>query len=177
MKTLYYLIILFQYIIKKSSAAVLFCPFIIINPISFSAQAEYSLYLYYSSNGTTFNNPIYITDSADVPSIAEDSSGNLICVYQLFKGGMGSSNWDKIGSMTSTDNGVNWSANNYLNITGFTGTNQRAFDPTITITSDNKYRLYFSYCPNTMILDSTCDTYSAISTDGINFTFESGVIS
>ena len=40
---------------------------------------------------------------------------------------------------------------------------------------DNQYRLYFSYCPNSTILDSTCGTYSAISMDALNFTVEPGI--
>ena len=139
------------------------------------AVGSHSLYLYYGNNGTIFNNPICITDSADVPSIVQDSSQRLVCVYQLFKGGPGSPNWDKIGVMFSTDDGVTWTPNSYINITGFPGNNQRAFDPTITITPDNQYRLYFSYCPNSTILDSTCGTYSAISMDALNFTVEPGI--
>jgi len=158
-----------------SSIAIAFVFCLNLSSISVIGQAEHSLYMYYSTDGTTFNSPIYLTDSADVPSLAQDSSGKIVCVYQLFKGGMGSATWDKIAVSSSTDDGVSWSAYSLLNITGFTGSNQRAFDPTITITTDGKYRLYFSYCPNSMMLDSTCGTYSAISTDGINFSFEPGI--
>ncbi len=82
----------------------------------------------------------------------------------------------KIGIKTSIDNGLNWSSNGYINLTGLSGTSDKAFDPTITITPDNKYRLYFSYCPeNSTSLDSTCATYSAISNDGINYVVDTGV--
>ena len=138
------------------------------------AQAEHDLYLYTSNDGTTFGNPFHLVDSADVPSMTQDTSGRLICVFQNFKGGFGSSTWDKLGVVTSTDNGVTWSAMSILNISGLPGTTQRPFDPTIVMTDDNKYRLYFSYCPNNMVLDSTCDTYSALSTDFINYTVEAG---
>jgi hypothetical protein len=162
----------------KDEITEIFCTIIILMIFvntSSRAQAEHDLYLYTSSDGTTFGAAVHLVDSADVPSLTQDSSGRLICVFQNFKGGFGSSAWDKLGVVSSTDNGSTWSAMTLLNITGLPGTTQRAFDPTIVMTADNKYRLYFSYCPDNMVLDSTCDTYSAISTDFINYTAESGV--
>ena len=72
------------------------------------AQAEHDLYLYTSSDGTTFGAAVHLVDSADVPSLTQDSSGRLICVFQNFKGGFGSSAWDKLGVVSSTDNGSIW---------------------------------------------------------------------
>ena len=138
------------------------------------AQGEKTIYFLTSGDGTTFSNETYFRDSADVPSMAQHPDGTIIATYQSFSGGFGSSGWDKIGVRFSSDNGISWTPHQLINLTGFTGSATKAFDPTITITETGDYRLYFSYCPNTTMLDSTCDTYSAISSDGINYTFESG---
>ena len=133
-----------------------------------------TLYLWTSGDGTTFSNETYFSDSADVPSIVQHSSGQIVVTYQSWRGGMSSPEWDRIGVRFSNDNGATWTPHQPINVTGFPGSSDRAFDPTITVTSTGDYRLYFSYCPETVMLDSTCDTYSALSTDGINYTMESG---
>lgn len=138
------------------------------------AQADKTMYLHSGLDGTIFVNEEYFLDSSDVPSMIQHPDGTIVVMYQCFKGGMGSSGWDKVGVRFSSDDGNTWTTHQSINVNGLPGSSSRAFDPTITVTSDNKYRLYFSYCPNTMMLDSTCDTYSALSTDGINFTVESG---
>ena len=139
------------------------------------AQIDNTIYIYNSTDGTTFTDQKVFLDSADVPSIAYHPSDTLIATYQSFKGGMGSSDFDKIGVRFSSDLGSTWTNHQVINISGLPGSSQRSFDPTITVSSDLLYRLYFSYCPNSSILDSTCDTYSAISYDGINYTLESGI--
>lgn len=138
-------------------------------------QIDNTIYMYSSTDGTTFNNQIVFLDSADVPSIAHHPSDTLIATYQYFQGGSGSSTFDKIGVRFSSDEGTNWSTHQNISISGLPGGSQRPFDPTITISADLHYRLYFSYCPNSSMLDSTCDTYSAISYDGISYALESGI--
>jgi len=135
--------------------------------------ASKTLYLWTSGDGTNFTNETFFIDSCDVPSIALDSTGQIIAAFQSFKGGI--PEWDKIGLRFSNDNGATWTSRQSANITGFPGTSNRAFDPTITVDSSGLYRLYFTYCPNTMQLDSTCDTYSATSIEGLNYTFDAGV--
>lgn len=132
-----------------------------------------TLYLSKGSDGTIFGNEIQFADSADVPSIAQHPTGKVIVTFQNFKGGPGAPNFDGIGVRFSNDSGISWSPLMFANFTGYPGTSTRVFDPTITITPDSMYRLYFSYCPNNgATLDSSCDTYSAISSDGLNYTFE-----
>lgn len=139
------------------------------------AQIDNTIYQYNSNDGTTFTDQTVFLDSADVPSIAYHPSDTLIATYQSFKGGVGSSDFDKIGVRFSSDGGSTWSDHQVINISGLPGSSQRSFDPTITVSGDLDYKLYFSYCPNTNMLDSTCDTYSATSYDGINYTLDSGI--
>lgn len=138
------------------------------------AQQDKKIFLTKSFDGTTFNNEIFLVDSADVPSIAQHQDGTVILAFQNFKRTFGPTNVDRIGIRKSNDSGFSWSPSMMINLSGYTGTSTRVFDPTITITPDSLYRMYFSYCPNVSgsLLDSTCDTYSAISSDGINYTFE-----
>ena len=138
-------------------------------------QMDNTIYMYSSTDGTTFTDQTVFLDSADVPSIAYHPSDTLIATYQYFQGGSGSSTFDKIGVRFSSDGGTSWSAHQNISISGLPGSSQRSFDPTITISADLHYRLYFSYCPNSSMLDSTCDTYSAISYDGISYALESGI--
>jgi hypothetical protein len=147
----------------------------ILIPIHLFGQAQFTMYLYTSDDGTYFTNETYFLDSSDVPSLAYHPNGSMVAAYQCFKGGPGSSSWDKIGVRFSTDEGSSWTTHQVISISGLAGTSQRPFDPAITITPDNQYRLYFSYCPNTFVLDSTCDTYSATSSDAINYTLDSGI--
>lgn len=131
------------------------------------------MYQYTSTNGTHFGPGHIFMDSADVPSLVVDTFNNqLIAVFQMFLGGSGSATYDKIGVAFSTDWGVSWSHPVPINLSGHPGSVTRTFDPTITVSQTGQYRLFFTYCPNTTSLDSTCDTYSAISSDAINFTFE-----
>jgi hypothetical protein len=53
---------------------------------------------------------------------------------------------------------------------------RRPFDPTLAVLPSGQLRVYFSSSATSMSggLDSTINTYSAISSDGINFTFEPG---
>ncbi len=135
-------------------------------------QGQFSLYLYRSIDGTTFGEPVFLIDSSDVPSLVRDASGKLFCVFQHFKGRV----VGRMAVMTSSDNGRTWTSPLLINPSGLTGSVERkGFDPTITVTPDGKYRLYFSHCPGTLLLDSTCDTYSAISSDGLRFDTEPGV--
>ena len=139
------------------------------------AQQDNTIYMYTSTDGTTFTDQTVFLDSADVPSIAYHPSDTLIATYQSFIGGVGSSGFDKIGVRFSSDGGSTWSNHQIITINGLPGSSLRPFDPTITVSGDLDYKLYFSYCPNTNMLDSTCDTYSATSYDGINYTLDSGI--
>lgn len=136
------------------------------------AQQTRTLFCYFSTDGTTFTDSAWVQDSADVPSMVIDSNGTIWCTYQNFKGG--SSEKDKIGIKTSSDGGYTWSSRTIASFTGYPGTSQRPFDPTIRILGNGGFRMFFSYCPNGTgtMLDSTCDTYSATSSDGYNYVFD-----
>lgn len=163
-----------HFIFNAQKIILIFVLFFSSTSVVFS-QAQYDLFVYSSTDGTTFGLPTFLTDSADVPSITQDSSGRLVCMFQSFKGGPSSSTWDKIGVKFSNDNGLTWTSTSLINISGLPGTTLRPFDPTIVMTEDHKYRLFFSYNPYSTLGDSTTDTYSATSVDAINFVLDTGI--
>lgn len=157
----------------KKLLLILFTGLLVFNSFS---QDDYDIYLSKSFDGTTFNNEIMLMDSAGVPSAIQHPNGKVIVVFQNFKGGSSSPNYDKIAVRISNDTGVSWTPRTMINVTGYPGVSTRIFDPTITITTDSMYRLFFTYCPPNMtsMLDSNCDTYSALSADGVNYVFDTG---
>ncbi len=140
------------------------------------AQAPWSnkLMIATSSNGTTFNTPQVFQDSSGVPAVIRLSSGILIAAFQWFPAPINSAGWDSVAIKTSTDDGASWSNPISINVTGMPGGMQRPFDPTLVETDSGQIRMFFSSGPPAMGLDSTINTYSAISNDGINYTYESG---
>ena len=141
--------------------------------LSMNAQMayEYTLIKYTGFDGTTFLNPTIFEDSADVPSIAMNSSGTMICAFQHWQGGPTSPSWDRVAVRISNDSGVVWSPPMTINITDLPSGSSRPFDPTI-VFADSLWRLYFSSCPNGTTLNDSCKTHSAYSLDGINYTYE-----
>ena len=75
----------------------------------------------------------------------------------------------------SHDNGITWTKPQAIIVSGLPGNFQRPFDPAITVTDDGKYRIYFSSgLTGSPGLTANVDTYSALSSDGIHYVFDSG---
>ncbi len=127
-----------------------------------------------STNGTDFFGVQTFQDSSGVPNVIRLPSGNLACVFQWFRQPVGSPSWDRVAVKFSSDNGINWTSPVPLNVNGLPGNFTRPFDPTLAVTDNGRIRIYFSDGLN-MILDTSINTYSAISDDGINYTFEPGI--
>ncbi|MFM2016750.1 MAG: hypothetical protein RL007_406 [Bacteroidota bacterium] len=133
-----------------------------------------ALKIAYSSNGTTFNPAATFQDSSGVPSITVTDSGVYICAFQWFPAPINGPNWDSIAVKFSYDTCITWSAPVHCNFYNMPSNFKRPFDPTIVNTGGGQIRMYFSCGPNNvMSLDTSVNTYSAISTDGINYYFES----
>jgi hypothetical protein len=128
-----------------------------------------------STDGTNFSTPQIFQDSSGVPSVIQLNNGNLICAFQWFPAPINSQGWDSIAVKMSTDNGVSWTAPTSVNVAGIPGGFQRPFDPTLVETDAGQIRMFFSCGPMGMGLDSNINTYSAISSDGVNYVFEGGI--
>ncbi|MCU0426606.1 MAG: T9SS type A sorting domain-containing protein [Candidatus Kapabacteria bacterium] len=129
-----------------------------------------------STDGNTFGAETKFIDSSGVPSLLKDATGRIIAAFQWFPAPRNSPNWDKVAVRISQDNGRTWSQAQPIVVNGLPSGFQRPFDPTLTLTSDGRIRLFFSSGRSmSMMLDSNIATYSAISTDGVNYTFEPSV--
>ncbi|MEO8591556.1 MAG: hypothetical protein ABI432_19400 [Flavobacteriales bacterium] len=129
-----------------------------------------------SVDGITFDTPEVFQDSAGVPSVVRWKGDTLIATFQWFRQPNPSPSWDRVAVKFSFDNGTNWTGPTPIVVNGIPTSYQRPFDPTLTAIGGDSLRIYFSSSdgipPPT--LDSTVNTYSAVSTDGIHYTFEPG---
>jgi hypothetical protein len=128
-----------------------------------------------SNDGITFNNLTIFQDSSGVPSAIRWKGDTLICAFQWFRLPNPSPSWDRVAVKYSYDNGLTWTEPTPIVINGIPAQYQRAFDPTLVkLRNSDSIRVYFSSSatPPSGGLDSTVNTYSAVSADGINYTFE-----
>lgn len=127
-----------------------------------------------SSDGMIFSNDRIFQDSSGVPSLIRLPSGVLICAFQWFRQPVGSPSWDKVAVKFSSDNGITWSEPQPVNVSDLPSGFSRPFDPALSVNDSGKIRMFFSSGLN-MILDTSINTYSAVSDDGVNYTMDSGV--
>ncbi|MBK6776689.1 MAG: T9SS type A sorting domain-containing protein [Flavobacteriales bacterium] len=137
---------------------------------------ERPLKMTWSGDGITFNVPTIFQDSAGVPSVVRWRGDTLIAAFQWFRQPDPSPTWDRVAVKFSYDNGQNWTVPAPIVINGLPPNYQRPFDPTLVQLGGDSLRIYFSSSAGMPppLLDSTVNTYSAVSTDGINYQFEPG---
>ncbi len=129
--------------------------------------------IWWSEDGTTFEESAVFEERAGVPSIIQDASGRLIAAFQWFPENDDAA-FDKIAVKISEDEGQTWTEPQIISISGLPTNYQRPFDPTLVLTDDDRIRLYFtSNTTGTKMLEGV-EIYSAISTDGVNYVFEEG---
>lgn len=113
--------------------------------------------------------------SAGVVSLARRPSGQLLAAFQWFPLDDLTA-FDRVAVRSSPDGGRTWGPPAPVTIEGFPAGLQRPFDPTLAITPDGRVRLYFT---SGAIVPpgqpQALGFYSAISTDGVSYTFEPGV--
>ena len=127
-----------------------------------------------SSDGQSFSNAKVFVERAGVTSITKDSKDRLISAFQYFPVDDPSS-FDLVAISTSADQGKTWSkpqTAKFYNMPQI----QRPFDPTVASSQDGKIRMFFT---STRLEGDKRQgdpaIYSAISEDGISYTFEEGV--
>ena len=133
-----------------------------------------SLVEWRSKDGTFFTEHRTYQVCADVPSIASDGSGLMITAFQGFESYNDEDRWDKIGVRLSRDEGESWSDLTFIDLVSFPTGSVRPFDPTITYdVISGAWRMYFSMSlGSSTALDNTFCTHSAVSDDGITYTYE-----
>lgn len=129
-----------------------------------------------SGDGVTFDPPVMFQDSAGVPSAIRWHGDTLICVFQWFRQPINSPTWDRVAVKYSYDNGANWTSPQPIVVHNLPAGYQRPFDPTLVLTQSDSLRIYYSSSDGIPPpgQDSTINTYSAISADGLNYYFEPG---
>ncbi|MBX7041646.1 MAG: hypothetical protein K1X85_01985 [Ignavibacteria bacterium] len=127
-----------------------------------------------SADGTSFGNIQTFQDSSGVPCLLKLPSGVLVSAFQWFRQPVGSITWDRVAVKFSSDNGLTWTSPQPVTVNGLPQNFQRPFDPTLANTDDGRIRLYFS-SGLTMFADTSVNTYSAVSYDGVNYTMDEGV--
>lgn len=127
-----------------------------------------------SNDGITFTNTAIFQDSSGVPSVIRWKGDTLACVFQWFRLPRNSPSWDRVAVKFSYNAGQTWTEPTPIVINGLPAKYQRPFDPTLAVINNDSLRIYFSSSNGMPIggLDSLVNTYSAVSTDGITYTFE-----
>lgn len=146
-------------------------------PLIIKAQTppwEQPLKIAHSTDGITFTNPAIFQDSAGVPCVIRWKGDTLISAFQWFRAPQGSSTWDRVAVKFSYNNGLNWTNPVPIVVNGIPVNYQRPFDPTLLKLNNDSLRIFFSSSDGMPAqgLDSTINTYSAVSADGIHYSFE-----
>lgn len=115
-----------------------------------------------------------VFERAGVPTVARMKDGRLIVAHQHFPEN-DPENFDKVAVRFSPDDGSNWSAPEVMRIDGLPEGMRFPFDPTLVVLSDGRVRLYFTSLKGRRFEEDRPAIYSAISTDGIQYSFEPGV--
>lgn len=138
---------------------------------------EQDVLLYTSSDGEHFQEEGTFEPYAGVPCVIKDAKGNFIAVFQWFPL-EDQENFDHVAAKISTDEGKTWSKPQPIQIKNYPPELIRPFDPTLVLLDGGKIRIYFSgnkKGSHGMPTSNAVATYSAISEDGIHYTFEEGI--
>jgi len=148
--------------------------FLMIYGIQTSSPLTERLYRAISNNGINFiKQPAEAVLTGEVDnfvSVPDIIYSNSTTLRMYFVNGNTNS---RIHTATSTDNGLTWIKEGQITLTGTYG--GQTNDPDVILLADSSYRLFFVTPPSGTPLDSL-RLRSAASTDGRNFTVESGDI-
>ena len=113
-------------------------------------------------------------ERAGVPTVARLKDGRLLAAFQSFPQD-DNRNFDRVAVRFSSDEGRTWTKPEPIVVEGLEAGLARPFDPTLVPLPDGRVRLYFTSNRSADFRRSTPEIYSAISTNGIHYTFEPGV--
>jgi hypothetical protein len=113
-------------------------------------------------------------ERAGVPTVARLADGRLLAAFQHFPKD-DERNFDRVATSFSSDEGKTWSKPQPIAVEGMEEGLARPFDPTLVPLPDGRVRLYFTSNRHRDFRMSTPQIYSAISSDGVHYTFEPGV--
>lgn len=128
----------------------------------------------WSADGSNFGTAEVFQDSAGVPSMIRWKGDTLACVFQWFRKPVNSATWDKVAIRFSYDAGLTWTSPQPITVSNFPVNYQRPFDPTLAVVNGGTLRIYFSSSDGLPSggQEALIDTYSAVASDGVHYTFE-----
>jgi hypothetical protein len=129
------------------------------------------LWVAYSGDGLSFGEASRFVERAGVPCIIRDRGGRLVAVFQWFPFDDEEA-FDQVAVAFSEDGGTTWSSPAKVTVAGMPANLMRPFDPTLVQLEDGRYRLYFTSNEHTG--GGRPAIYSAVSNDGVAYTFEPG---
>ena len=112
-------------------------------------------------------------ERSGVPTVARMKDGRLIAAHQHFPQD-DQRNFDRVAVRFSADEGTSWTAPVPVMVEGIEAGLVRPFDPTLVPLPDGRVRLYFTSNRTRDFRLSTPAIYSAVSSDGVRYTFEPG---
>ena len=111
---------------------------------------------------------------ANVSSIARLADGRLVLAFQGFPAD-DPPRFNRTAVRFSGDDGRTWSEPEPISVSGLEAGLAPPFDPALVALPDGRVRLYFISHSGTEAAPGQTAVHSAISTDGVRFTYESGV--
>ena len=128
----------------------------------------------YRANATGAVEKVATFERAGVPTVTRMQDGRLIAAHQHFPADDPAS-FDKVAVHFSSDDGATWTGPRVIQVKDLPEGMRFPFDPTLVALPDGRLRLYFTGNYTRTFDRSTPKILSAISTDGLNYTFEPGV--
>ena len=113
-------------------------------------------------------------ERAGVPTIARMKDGRLVVAHQHFPENDQAS-FDKVAVRFSSDDGSTWADPVVIRLNGLPDGMRFPFDPTLVPLPDGRIRLYFTGNMGRTFGPSAPAIHSAVSTDGIAYTYEPGI--
>ena len=111
---------------------------------------------------------------AGVPTAARLKDGRLVVAHQHFPAD-NDADFDKVAVHFSTDEGRTWTPPQVIKVDGLPEGMRFPFDPTLVPLPDGRMRMYFTSLKGRRMEEDRPAIYSAVSGDGVGFTFEPGV--
>lgn len=113
-------------------------------------------------------------ERAGVPTLTRLTNGRLLAAHQHFPEN-NPTDFDKVAVRFSPDEGKTWSDPQVIRVAGLPDGMRFPFDPTLVSLPDGRVRLYFTGNYGRTFQDSVPAIHSAISTNGMDYTYEPGV--
>jgi len=140
-----------------------------------SGPWDHDLCIAESADGLSFGRQELFVEGGGVASVVRDARGRLIAAFQ-WSPRERTKDFDRVAVKMSTDDGKTWSPPQPITIEGMPEDYLRPCDPTLVLLDDGWIRMYFtSDRRGAQSSSPSAATYSAVSSDGVHYTFESGV--